>query len=171
MKEMKKQKNIYCCQRCGTVEIFSEKSINNKRHCPFCDFIMRYYHQYNGMEGFERECQIDKQCKTWKDVVRKNYAKPRHRDDELYKKREMAEEKSYKRSYNKHKKQNNEFMKLKNNFSVSTPTKPTVECPYCHSTNTKKISTFGRVFSTEFLGLGSSKVGKQWHCNNCNSDF
>lgn len=48
---------------------------------------------------------------------------------------------------------------------------PKIECPYCHSTNTKKISTFGRVFSTEFLGLGSSKVGKQWHCNKCNSDF
>lgn len=46
-----------------------------------------------------------------------------------------------------------------------------IECPYCHSTNTKKISTFGRVFSTEFLGLGSGKVGKQWHCNKCNSDF
>ncbi len=51
------------------------------------------------------------------------------------------------------------------------PAAPTVECPYCHSTNTKKISTLGRVFSTEFLGLGSGKVGKQWHCNKCNSDF
>lgn len=51
------------------------------------------------------------------------------------------------------------------------PAAPTVECPYCHSTNTKKISTFGRTLSTEFLGLGSSKVGKQWHCNKCNSDF
>lgn len=56
-------------------------------------------------------------------------------------------------------------------YSRGIPAAPTVECPYCHSTNTKKISTFERVFSTEFLGLGSSKVGKQWHCNKCNSDF
>ena len=46
-----------------------------------------------------------------------------------------------------------------------------VYCPYCNSVNTSKISTLRRVFSTEFLGLGSSKVGKQWHCNQCGSDF
>ena len=56
-------------------------------------------------------------------------------------------------------------------YSRGIPAAPTVECPYCHSTNTEKISTLGRVFSTEFLGLGSGKVGKQWHCNKCNSDF
>lgn len=51
--------------------------------------------------------------------------------------------------------------------------KPTVivECPYCKSTNTKKISVASRNFSIGFFGLGSSKFGKQWHCNNCDSDF
>ena len=29
---------------------------------------------------------------------------------------------------------------------------PRVECSYCHSTNTKKISTVGRILSTEFWG-------------------
>lgn len=168
---MKKQKNIYCCQRCGTVEIFSEKSINNKRHCPFCDFIMRYYDQYDGMEGFERTCQIDKQYKTWKDVVRKHYAKPRHRDNELYQKREIAEEKSYKYSYNKHKIQNNEHTKLKTNSNISTPAKPVVECPYCHSKDTKKISMTSKVMNTAVFGIFGTKRHKQWHCNQCNSDF
>lgn len=36
-----------------------------------------------------------------------------------------------------------------------------VECPYCHSTNTKKIHYFS------WLGM----VGKQFHCNNCNANF
>lgn len=48
---------------------------------------------------------------------------------------------------------------------------PEIQCPYCHSRNTKKISTVGRLFSVSFFGLGSSKVGKQWHCNKCGSDF
>lgn len=47
----------------------------------------------------------------------------------------------------------------------------TVACPYCHSKDTKKISTTSRVISTSLFGLGSKKLGKQWHCNNCNSDF
>ena len=45
------------------------------------------------------------------------------------------------------------------------------ECPYCHKNNTHKISGIGRWVSSGLFGLGSSKVGKQWHCNNCGSDF
>ncbi len=48
---------------------------------------------------------------------------------------------------------------------------PIIECPYCHSTNTHKISTISRGTSTLMFGLASSKIGKQWHCNKCNSDF
>jgi len=48
---------------------------------------------------------------------------------------------------------------------------PTITCPYCQSTKTKKISTTSRVVSTGLFGLASKKVGKQWHCNKCGSDF
>lgn len=52
------------------------------------------------------------------------------------------------------------------------PTKPTIECPYCHSTNTKKISTSSKVAHTVLWGIFSlSRNSKQWHCNNCNSNF
>lgn len=44
-------------------------------------------------------------------------------------------------------------------------------CPYCGSVNVKKVSTISRMASVSFFGLGSKKVGKQWHCNNCKSDF
>lgn len=53
----------------------------------------------------------------------------------------------------------------------NTSTSQTVECPYCHSNKTTKISTTSRVISTSLLGLGSKKLGKQWHCNKCKSDF
>lgn len=49
--------------------------------------------------------------------------------------------------------------------------KTVVECPYCHSANTKKISTANRMVSTGMFGLASKKIGKQWHCNKCGSDF
>lgn len=46
-----------------------------------------------------------------------------------------------------------------------------VQCPYCGSNYTKKISVGRRLFSVGTFGLASGKVGKQWHCNNCKSDF
>ena len=49
--------------------------------------------------------------------------------------------------------------------------KPTVTCPYCQSTDTKKISGTARFMSTGIFGLASKKIGKQWHCNKCKSDF
>lgn len=46
-----------------------------------------------------------------------------------------------------------------------------VVCPYCKSTNTEKISTLNRAVSISIVGAASSKLGKQWHCKNCNSNF
>lgn len=53
----------------------------------------------------------------------------------------------------------------------SITSSPIVECPYCHSTNTHKISGLGRAASIGFWGIFSKKIGKQWHCDNCKSDF
>ena len=46
-----------------------------------------------------------------------------------------------------------------------------IHCPYCNSTNVTKIGTVNRMVSTSMLGLASKKIGKQWYCNSCNSDF
>lgn len=46
-----------------------------------------------------------------------------------------------------------------------------IECPYCHATNIKKISSASRAVSTGIFGLGSGRIGKQWHCERCGSDF
>lgn len=50
-------------------------------------------------------------------------------------------------------------------------TKPIVECPYCHSKNTSKISSLSKAVSIAAFGLFSQKRKYQWHCNNCRSDF
>lgn len=46
-----------------------------------------------------------------------------------------------------------------------------VYCPYCNSTNVTKIGTVNRAVSVGMFGLASKKIGKQWHCNSCGSDF
>ncbi|MBD5116504.1 MAG: hypothetical protein HDT48_03185 [Ruminococcaceae bacterium] len=46
-----------------------------------------------------------------------------------------------------------------------------VACPYCKATNVRKIGIVSRSVSAGIFGLGSKKIGKQWHCNNCGSDF
>lgn len=46
-----------------------------------------------------------------------------------------------------------------------------VVCPYCHSKNTKKISTTSKMVNTAVWGIFGTKRYKQWHCNSCNSDF
>ena len=49
---------------------------------------------------------------------------------------------------------------------------PIIECPYCHSTNTKKITNTSKAVHTALFGIFSvSRNSKQWHCNQCNSDF
>lgn len=46
------------------------------------------------------------------------------------------------------------------------------ECPYCHSKNTIKISGLSKAGSIALWGVFAvGKISKQWHCNNCKSDF
>lgn len=58
---------------------------------------------------------------------------------------------------------------IRNSSIVSSPM---VKCPYCNSINTKKISGLSKAGSVAMFGVFAvGKVSKQWHCNNCKSDF
>ncbi len=54
---------------------------------------------------------------------------------------------------------------------TSNHTSYIIECPYCHATNVRKIGIVTRSVSAGLFGLGSKKIGKQWHCDHCGSDF
>ena len=54
---------------------------------------------------------------------------------------------------------------------TSVKTKPVVTCPYCNSTNTKKISLTAKAVNTALLGILGTKRHKQWHCNKCGSEW
>lgn len=45
------------------------------------------------------------------------------------------------------------------------------KCPYCNSTNIKKISTLNRAVSIGTLGLLSGKIGKNYECLNCKAKW
>ena len=46
------------------------------------------------------------------------------------------------------------------------------KCPICQSTNIKKITNTSKAVHTTLFGIFSmSRNSKQWHCNNCGSDF
>ncbi|MCI8371983.1 MAG: zinc-ribbon domain-containing protein [Lachnospiraceae bacterium] len=44
-------------------------------------------------------------------------------------------------------------------------------CPTCSSTNIRKISGISKAGSIAMWGIFSRKVHKQWHCNNCGSEW
>lgn len=47
-----------------------------------------------------------------------------------------------------------------------------VQCPYCHSLDVKKISNASKVAGVATFGiLALGKATKEWHCNNCKSNF
>ncbi len=61
--------------------------------------------------------------------------------------------------------------KLEHGKAILEESSRQVKCTYCGSTNVKKIGLLNRAVSTELWGLGSKKIGKQFHCNNCGADF
>lgn len=59
------------------------------------------------------------------------------------------------------------------NTTIFKETRPsTIACPYCKSTDCKKISGLSKAGSVALWGIFAlGKTTKQWHCNNCKSDF
>ena len=57
------------------------------------------------------------------------------------------------------------------NLKKDIKIQPQVRCPYCNTGNVKKISGTSKAISIFGFGILSNKIGKQWHCNNCGSDF
>lgn len=48
---------------------------------------------------------------------------------------------------------------------------PIIECPYCHSINTTKITAAAKAVNIALFGLHGNKRKYQWYCNDCKSDF
>ena len=54
---------------------------------------------------------------------------------------------------------------------IERNTTPTITCPYCKSTDCKKITTTAKALNTALFGIFGNKRRYQWHCRKCGSDF
>lgn len=162
------------CPECG-YEI--RKHFNNPIYqvreyaiCPVCGFSMNAKLIKDCRHcGYKHENLhiIPFQLKEWNELIKsdeyhdyvKNLSSGELFNEELF--QQTFTETRRKTEYNK--KLMEDYNKVKASNRVS--------CPYCSSYNVRKIGMTGRLVSTSLFGLGSKKVGKQWHCNNCKSDF
>lgn len=71
-----------------------------------------------------------------------------------------------------------DIRKMNDSVDLNSLKKPTyttqeisVQCPYCKSFNTSKISVGARVMDNAIWGLFSTKRNKQWKCKDCGSEF
>jgi len=56
--------------------------------------------------------------------------------------------------------------------TIKDPTKSEIKCPYCSSTDTKKISITSKAVHTAVFGIFSmGRNSKNFHCNKCGADF
>lgn len=154
---------VYCCKKCGTVKVLSKRLQGQKVVCSFCNSQMR--NLQNDINYFVSK--TDKKYSTWQEVVRKQYAKPRHRDAELYEKREIYEASLIKETPDKHskveqKKQQEEIQKLKNNSNTTNKDEYIPKCPNCGST---AITSSARGINIVWGFIGASKTVNR--CANC----
>lgn len=143
---------IKYCPKCGNLSGGIETC------CSFC-----------GHETFDTKYTTNDMIKTmnFREKIIDEYAKNSPEfDEELAKKREEENDKVIHGSMSKEAR-----TVLQNMGAIPKPNTNRVECPYCHSNDVSKISTLGRAASVGVLGLASKKIGKQWHCNHCKSDF
>lgn len=148
------------CKKCGRI---AQEEYNEKEQiCDYCNSIMQYIPEQFliGKRGIAlnkefKQQFIDDYIKSAPEFDQYLFD---HRDEDLSKRR--AENRA----------------KLEHGKAVlegkDKGNKPTVECPYCHSIDTKKITATSKAVCTAVFGIFSiSRNSKQFHCNSCNSDF
>ena len=141
------------CKKCGYLSHGYTSGDDPKDSCYCCKSPM-YYIPIKELK--EKSLLTDED----KELIREKYVKTSPEFDQyLYYHREEI-------LADKHKK-NEQIIEM----AKAATAKPKVECPYCHSTDTAKISAASKAGSVFFFGLFSQKVKHQWHCNKCGSDF
>ena len=164
---MNSQKKIFYCKQCGNVVydyLYGEHiCCNQKMNISEID-PSKYFN-------------TNKATEDWRNLARTDLANQGELSNKILKRYYKKQEKLLLQKQNEAWRQRvseieNRDKTLNNNIKTfPTPPAPVVTCPYCHSTNTKKISQMSRMASIGFWGVFSKKIGKQWHCNECGSDF
>ncbi len=144
------------CKKCGRIVLFLLDK--DKKSCDYCNNIVfpipeQFLSSEYSINEDLKEKFINEYIKTSPEF-----------DQYLFDTRE----KNVKQHINDFDKQNSA---LAHGKEILEEQNRRVKCTYCGSTNVKKIGLFNRAVSTELWGLGSKKIGKQFHCNHCGADF
>lgn len=154
---------LHYCKKCGrVVEIHTDKTGYKDDTCDYCKskvFPVPEKYWLDGLDFLitneQEELLREELVKTAPEFDEYLF---NHRDSDLqqrWAKTEAALE---------HGKAVLEGRDKGNNFGV--------ECPYCHATNVKKITITSKTVHTAIFGIFSmGRNSKNFHCNNCNSDF
>lgn len=151
-------KRGYICPKCGCV-YGNVKYRNNSGKCRFCNVTLVKI-DIDTTDLYDIIFADCGESKTMAKAAANHYGNSQFSEN-AYDERHMIQ---------KEEAQQRELQKLQHQSSHIKP-KPQVTCPYCHSTNTKKITTMDRIGSNIMFGIFSKKHGKEWHCNECGSYF
>ena len=146
------------CKSCGAI------SFNKEDICPVCNIPLITVPFFTGRKidnlgGEDRDKYIEEITRQKLNPImvqkRKDYLKKIYNEQkEILQKRIRKSEES-----------------RINEYQQKYLSEHNIHCPYCNSTNVTKIGTVNRAVSVGMFGIASKKIGKQWHCNNCGSDF
>ena len=150
---------MHYCKKCGRVVLNSEDV--DPHYCDYCQSVTYPVPEKYMYEGHSSIILNEQEQLLREELVRTSpefdeylYS---HRDSDLAARRAQLEgQLAYGKAVLEGRDRGNRFG---------------IECPYCHATNIRKISFLGRAVSAGLFGLGSNKIGKQWHCDRCGSDF
>lgn len=141
-----------------------------------------------GRELFDRDIECDK-CKSVNFISEKECKEiiEKINNANMISKKKLLKDPIYKMVYdsiinkpknyfaqditNSNNESNEEYFNRINQHTIKQSTKHNIHCPYCNSSNVTKIGTVNRAVSVGMFGVASKKIGKQWHCDNCKSDF
>ena len=146
------------CKSCGAI------SFNKEDICPVCNIPLITVPFFTGRKidnlgGEDRDKYIEEITGQKLNPImvqkRKDYLK------KIYKEQKEILQKRIRKS---------EESRI-NEYQQKYLAEHNIHCPYCNSTNVTKIGTVNRAVSVGMFGLASKKLGKQWHCNGCGSDF
>lgn len=146
------------CKSCGAI------SFNKEDICPVCNIPLITVPFFTGRKidnlgGEDRDKYIEEITGQKLNPImvqkRKDYLK------KIYKEQKEILQKRIRKS---------EESRI-NEYQQKYLAEHNIHCPYCNSSNVTKIGTINRAVSVGMFGLASKKLGKQWHCNSCGSDF
>lgn len=166
--------SLFYCPKCGNIT----KGDMIQHKCFICDHIMfeinpKYFTFNQYLDLWNQEKYGEKthdQCLAEQETILNNFREEvvkKHPDYDSY----FFDHREEIRKQRREELRKDLAKTTESQRNYVTKTHPTITCPYCKSTNTKKLSAVSRGLSFSIFGFGSKKIGKQWHCNSCGSDF